>query len=75
MGAFLDVVKGLIQTRGAQLVSRYAGVGLVFLAGKVGVTFASDQLASVSSGLSMLLVGAILFAIDHYSHSNQNPTV
>lgn len=72
MSQFLQIVKDLLSTRGAQLASRYAGVGLTFLAAKVGVNFEASQLASMSSGLSLLVVGSICFAIDHYSHAKQN---
>lgn len=65
----LDTILGLIRTRGAQLISRYVGIGLLFLAGKVGVVFDTTQLSSVSTGLSMLIIGGFLFILDHYIHA------
>ena len=64
-----DTVKNLLQTRGVQLLSRYAGVGLTWCAAKVGVVLAADQLTSASSGLSLLAIGGLCFGIDLWIHS------
>ena len=69
-----DTIKELLQTRGAQLLSRYVGIGLVFVAGKVGVVFEGSQLESLSSGLTLLITGAVLFGIDHWIHKKTNET-
>ena len=64
-----DTIKELLQTRGAQLLSRYAGIGLLFIAGKVGITFEASQVESMSSGLSLLIIASILLLADHYIHA------
>jgi hypothetical protein len=64
-----DTIKEVLQSRGVQLLSRYAGIGLLFLAGKVGVTFEASQVESMSSGLSLLIVSAILLLADHFIHA------
>ena len=69
---WFDTLKDLLTSRGSQLLARYVGVGLVWVASKVGVVFAADQLTSISSGLSMLVIGAILFGLDHWIHSKKN---
>lgn len=68
LSAFLSIARDFVSTRGAQLVARYAGVGLVALAASTGVTI---DVAGLSSGLGALLAGLALFGIDHFSHNKQ----
>lgn len=64
-----DTIKDLLTSRGSQLIARYAGIGLVWLASKEGVVFSADQLTNFSSGLALLVIGAICFGIDHFVHN------
>jgi hypothetical protein len=68
MSDIFGVIKDLALSRGVQLATRFGGVYLAALAGKIGVTFSADQLASLSSGLSLLLISGLLFGIDILIH-------
>lgn len=68
---WFDTLKDLLTSRGSQLLARYTGIGLVWLSAKIGVVFSPEQLTSVSSGLSMLVIGAILFGLDLWIHGKK----
>ena len=67
----MDFLKDIISTRGAQLVARYAGVGLTALGTYLGATIPAANLSSVAETVGALVVAAVLFAIDHWSHKEQ----
>lgn len=62
----LDTIKDLLKTRGAQLLARYAAMGLVALATKLGVEVKDAESAGMA--VATLVVGAILLGIDHWAH-------
>lgn len=64
-----EAIKSFLMTRGAQLAARYIGVGLTVAAVKTGVTLDPVQLESISSGLTMLILGGVFTLADHYIHS------
>ena len=65
----LELIKGILQTRGTQLLSRYIGIGLTALATKVGTELKDGESAAMA--LATLAVAGVCFLIDHYSHKKQ----
>lgn len=65
----LDFLKGILQTRGSQLLSRYIGIGLTALATKLGTELKDGE--SAATALATLVIAGICFVIDHYSHKKQ----
>ena len=66
-----DGIKMLISSRGVQLVSRYIGMGLVWLAGQVHLVPKAGEVDSSSTFIASLVGAAVCFAIDHFSHAAQ----
>ncbi len=68
----MEFIKDLIKTRGGQLVSRYAGVGLAALAVKMNVVLSPEDSAGFANVIGVAVVALIMFGIDHWSHAKQN---
>jgi len=67
----MDFITDLIKTRGAQLISRYAAMGVIYVSAKIGVSTPDAQVAGVSEWVAGLVVAGVLIAIDHFSHAKQ----
>ncbi len=66
-----EVLKALIGTRGVQLVARYAGIGLVWLAAKAQVTMEQTQIDATSTVVGTLVAGGLCLLVDLISHKFQ----
>lgn len=66
-----DSIKALIATRGVQLLSRYAGVGLTWLAAQAHLTPQTGEVDTTATFVASLVGAAVCFVIDHFSHSEQ----
>lgn len=67
----VDTIKALIMSRGVQLLSRYAGVGLALLAGKASVQIPEADAAGASNTVAMLVCAGVCLLIDLISHKLQ----
>lgn len=67
----MGVIRDLIATRGAQLIARYAAMGLIALGTKLAVNADAAQTAASANEIAAFVVAGILALIDHYSHAAQ----
>jgi small neutral amino acid transporter SnatA (MarC family) len=66
-----EILKQLVGSRGTQLVSRYAAVGLTWLAAQAKVTADAAQVEATAGFVAMLAAGGVCLLIDLISHSIQ----
>ena len=67
----MDALHNFIQTRGAQLIARYAATGLTALAAHWGATLDVTSLNGAGTILGTLGAAGLLAIVDHYSHAKQ----
>lgn len=67
----VETIKALIMSRGVQLVSRYAGVGLALLAGKASVEVPAPDAAGASNTVALLVCAGVCLLIDLIAHKLQ----
>ena len=66
-----EILKQLVGSRGVQLVSRYAAVGITWLAAQAKVTADAAQIDATAQVVAMLAAGGVCLLIDLVSHSIQ----
>ena len=67
----VETIKALIMSRGVQLVSRYAGVGLALLAGKASVEVPAPDAAGAANTVGLLVGAGVCLLIDLIAHKMQ----
>jgi hypothetical protein len=65
------MIRNVIATRGAQLVARYAAIGLVALGTKLSVACSAADVNTTAQTIGAFTIAAVLVVIDHYSHAKQ----
>ena len=66
-----EVLKGILMSRGVQLLSRYAGVGLAYLGAKAQVTIPDADAVGASNAVALLVAGGVCLLVDLISHKFQ----
>jgi hypothetical protein len=64
----VETLENLIMSRGAQLIARYAGVGLAWLAGKAAVAIPAADGASTSNVVGLLAAAGVCLLVDLIVH-------
>jgi len=66
-----EILKTLVSSRGVQLIARYAGIGLVWLAAKAQATVEQTQIDATATVVGTLAAGGVCLLIDFISHKFQ----
>lgn len=67
MNEFMD----FLRNRGAQLLARYTGMGVVALASYTGATLKPEQVDGAAAVAAMLFISLACMIIDHYMHGRR----
>jgi hypothetical protein len=67
----LDDLKALLATRGAQLMARYVATLLVALGARASISIDANNATACAGVIAQFVVAGILYAIDHWAHSEQ----
>jgi hypothetical protein len=67
----VETLKALIMSRGVQLVARYAGVGLVWVAGKAAVTIPAADATGATNVVGLLAGAGACLLVDLIAHKFQ----